>query len=262
MAEQLEWRSCEAAPDAGSHPRYPALRNRACGGLRDSEGRQPHQCDGADRRAAGRAVLFHRRSLHGRHLPDCGETPRRQPRRLRLYVEPRAGRPAHHLDAGQPFRPQPRTGRNISCWRAASASRRSSRWLWPLRGEADFRVLYACRSRRRHGAGGRIAGAHRRPAADVRRRGRGAGWISTPRSPGWRPAASFMSAVPSACWRRPSGLAASGRPVEQLRFETFGNSGRFASQPFKVNIPRLNLVDAMFRKTRPCWTPWKRPASP
>ena len=34
----------------------------------------------------------------------------------------------------------------------------------------------------------------------------------------------------------------SGRPVEQLRFETFGNSGRFASQPFKVNIPRLNLV--------------------
>ena len=34
----------------------------------------------------------------------------------------------------------------------------------------------------------------------------------------------------------------SDRPVEQLRFETFGNSGRFASQPFKVNIPRLNLV--------------------
>ena len=33
----------------------------------------------------------------------------------------------------------------------------------------------------------------------------------------------------------------SGRPVEQLRFETFGNSGRFASQPFKVKIPRLNL---------------------
>jgi len=34
----------------------------------------------------------------------------------------------------------------------------------------------------------------------------------------------------------------SGRPVDQLRFETFGNSGRFASQPFKVKIPRLNLV--------------------
>src|SRR6202012_1076049 len=31
----------------------------------------------------------------------------------------------------------------------------------------------------------------------------------------------------------------SGRPVYQLRFETFGNSGRFASEPFKVKIPRL-----------------------
>jgi vanillate monooxygenase ferredoxin subunit len=34
-------------------------------------------------------------------------------------------------------------------------------------------------------------------------------------------------------WRR------SGRPVDQLRFETFGNSGRFASEQFKVKIPRL-----------------------
>ena len=33
--------------------------------------------------------------------------------------------------------------------------------------------------------------------------------------------------------------AQSGRPIDQLRFETFGNSGRFASEPFKVNIPRL-----------------------
>jgi vanillate O-demethylase ferredoxin subunit len=33
----------------------------------------------------------------------------------------------------------------------------------------------------------------------------------------------------------------SGRPVDQLRFETFGNSGRFASQPFKVKIPRLGM---------------------
>jgi vanillate O-demethylase ferredoxin subunit len=27
--------------------------------------------------------------------------------------------------------------------------------------------------------------------------------------------------------------------MDQLRFETFGNSGRFASEPFKVRIPRL-----------------------
>lgn len=32
-----------------------------------------------------------------------------------------------------------------------------------------------------------------------------------------------------------------GRPMEQLRFETFGNSGRFASEPFKVKIPRLGI---------------------
>ena len=31
----------------------------------------------------------------------------------------------------------------------------------------------------------------------------------------------------------------SGRPVDQLRFETFGNSGRLASEQFKVKIPRL-----------------------
>ncbi|MET0427150.1 MAG: PDR/VanB family oxidoreductase [Microvirga sp.] len=34
----------------------------------------------------------------------------------------------------------------------------------------------------------------------------------------------------------------SGRPVDGLRFETFGNSGRFATQPFTVKIPRLDRV--------------------
>ena len=33
--------------------------------------------------------------------------------------------------------------------------------------------------------------------------------------------------------------ADNGRPVGQLRFETFGSSGRYASEPFLVNIPRL-----------------------
>ena len=33
--------------------------------------------------------------------------------------------------------------------------------------------------------------------------------------------------------------AAAGRPVAQLRFETFGASGRFATVPFTVEIPRL-----------------------
>ncbi|MEJ1156799.1 PDR/VanB family oxidoreductase [Prosthecomicrobium sp. N25] len=33
--------------------------------------------------------------------------------------------------------------------------------------------------------------------------------------------------------------AASGRPADQLRFETFGNSGRYATEAFTVRIPRL-----------------------
>lgn len=42
----------------------------------------------------------------------------------------------------------------------------------------------------------------------------------------------------------------SGRPVDQLRFETFGNSGRFASEPFKVKIPRLGVeVDVSLNQT-------------
>jgi ferredoxin-NADP reductase len=42
----------------------------------------------------------------------------------------------------------------------------------------------------------------------------------------------------------------SGRPVDQLRFETFGNSGRFASEPFKVKIPRLDLeIDVPINQT-------------
>jgi vanillate monooxygenase ferredoxin subunit len=32
-----------------------------------------------------------------------------------------------------------------------------------------------------------------------------------------------------------------GRPAAQLRYETFGSSGGFASAPFRVNIPRLGL---------------------
>jgi vanillate O-demethylase ferredoxin subunit len=42
----------------------------------------------------------------------------------------------------------------------------------------------------------------------------------------------------------------SGRPVDQLRFETFGNSGRFASEPFKVKIPKRGVeVDVPLNQT-------------
>jgi ferredoxin-NADP reductase len=33
----------------------------------------------------------------------------------------------------------------------------------------------------------------------------------------------------------------SGRPLNNLRFETFGSSGRFAPEPFEVTIPRIGL---------------------
>lgn len=33
----------------------------------------------------------------------------------------------------------------------------------------------------------------------------------------------------------------SGRPLNNLRFETFGSSGRFAPEPFDVDIPRIGL---------------------
>ena len=35
---------------------------------------------------------------------------------------------------------------------------------------------------------------------------------------------------------------ASGRPREELRFETFGNSGAYASEAFRIRIPRLDRV--------------------
>lgn len=38
-----------------------------------------------------------------------------------------------------------------------------------------------------------------------------------------------------------SAWAKAARPPAQLRFETFGSSGRFAPEPFRVRIPRLGL---------------------
>jgi ferredoxin-NADP reductase len=38
-----------------------------------------------------------------------------------------------------------------------------------------------------------------------------------------------------------SAWAAAGRPASQLRFETFGSSGRFAPESFRVRIPRLGI---------------------
>ncbi len=45
-------------------------------------------------------------------------------------------------------------------------------------------------------------------------------------------------------WRR------SGRPIDQLRFETFGSSGHLAAEPFKIRIPRLGTeIDVAANQT-------------
>jgi ferredoxin-NADP reductase len=47
---------------------------------------------------------------------------------------------------------------------------------------------------------------------------------------------------------------ASGRPATDLRYETFGNSGRLAPQAFRVRIPRHWISPC--RPTAACWTRW------
>ena len=78
---------------------------------------------------------------------------------------------------------------------------------------------------------------------------RAPGSTSRRRSPGLRPAANSMSADRSACWRPPSALgSASGRPVDQLRFETFGNSGRFAVRAIHGEHPAPRHGDRRARE--------------
>ena len=51
---------------------------------------------------------------------------------------------------------------------------------------------------------------------------------------------------------------ASRRPVQDLRFETFGNSGHFPAENFRVRIPRLGVELTVSATTHPCWTRWRR----
>ena len=133
--------------------------------------------------------------------------------------------------------------RNTSCSPVASALRRSS-------AEANFRLLYACR--RRHDLafadelqdriGHRLQifideeGARIDLDAEIARLCPGGElYVCGPIG---------MLEAAKRHWQR------SGRPVDQMRFETFGNSGRFASEPFKVKIPRLGVeVDVPLNQT-------------
>jgi len=104
---------------------------------------------------------------------------------------------------------------------------------------APFRLLYACRRRQdlalvpelREHIGGRLElfiseeGTRIDFDREIGRLGPGGELYVCGPIP-------MMDAAKGA-WRR------SGRPADQLRFETFGSSGRFAAEPFTVRIPRL-----------------------
>jgi ferredoxin-NADP reductase len=106
---------------------------------------------------------------------------------------------------------------------------------------ANFRVLYACRSRQdmaladelRQRIGDRLQvfldeeGARVDLDAEIAR--------LTPGGELYVCGPIGMLEAAKRAWQR------SGRPVDQLRFETFGNSGRYATEPFKVKIPRLGM---------------------
>ena len=108
--------------------------------------------------------------------------------------------------------------------------------------QANFRLLYACRRRQdvafgdelRERIGDRLQvfldeeGEKVDLAAEIERLAPGGEfYVCGP--------IGMLEAAKSE-WQR------SGRPVDKLRFETFGNSGRFASQSFSVRIPRLGCV--------------------
>ncbi|WP_342360810.1 PDR/VanB family oxidoreductase [Terrarubrum flagellatum] len=110
-----------------------------------------------------------------------------------------------------------------------------------MQSGADFRMLYACRSRDdaafaeelREKIGDRLelfvdeeGGRVDLDAAIARLAPGGEFYVCGPLG---------MLEAAKRAW------AHSGRPVDQLRFETFGASGRFASTPFTVKIPRLGV---------------------
>ena len=107
---------------------------------------------------------------------------------------------------------------------------------------ADFRVLYACRTRGR---------TSRWPTTCAPPSATGCNVFVDDEGARIDLAAEFAALAPGGevyvCG--PIGMLeaakrtwqASGRPMEQLRFETFGNSGRFATSAFEVKIPRLGL---------------------
>jgi hypothetical protein len=76
-----------------------------------------------------------------------------------------------------------------------------------------------------------------------------------PPSPTWRPTPQVYVCGPIPMLEAAKrAWAAAGRAATNLRFETFGSSGRYANAPFTVRIPRLGLEIEVPKPAR-CSTP-------
>jgi ferredoxin-NADP reductase len=103
---------------------------------------------------------------------------------------------------------------------------------------ARFRLLYACRNRGELALGDELReriGDRLEPVYSEERRIDIASEIERldPKGELYVCGPIGMLEAAKGCWR------ASGRPVDLLRFETFGASGRYPAAPFAVRIPRL-----------------------
>src|SRR5271170_4693215 len=127
------------------------------------------------------------------------------------------------------------------------------------KANANFRVLYACRSRRglalaeelRERIGDRLQTF---PAEDAR--------VDLPAEIAKldRQGEFYVCGPIGLLEAAKRAWGESGRPMDKLRFETFGSSGRYPSAPFNIKIPRLG-IQVTVPPIRPCSRRSKKPAS-
>ena len=266
MAERLDWRDGVRARDARPHARHPPDRDRARRALSSRAAPGSHinvavmigerpdvrsysivgPCaDGVYRIAVKRLA-----GTRAAARPICG---RSRPARASsisgarpIISSSRPGAPEYLLIAG---------GIGVTpiftpCARARRARARVPRASMPA---AQPRAISRSRDE--------LAERARRSADAVLQRARAGGSISPPRSPSSRRKARPTSAVRSACSKRPSGPGReSGRPIDRLRFETFGSSGRYADIAVHGEDSAAGQGDRGRRRPDACWRRWRRRA--
>ena len=200
---------------------------------------QPHRLFRHDRRSARRPVLFGRRTVRGRRLPDRRQATRSVPRRLSLHVEPRGRFAPSAFGARQSFRPRARAAGLSPAGGGIGITPIFSHALALAHAGVRFRLIYACRSQSdlalteelREQIGDRleIVLSEERGRVDI------AGEIAKLEAEGEFYVCGPIGMLEAAkqAW------AASGRPKDRLRFETFVASGRWPAVPFTLKVPRL-----------------------